>query len=138
MYRSRQSSIYFKKNTLSTKQKKWIEKIATFDLDVLHKIGKDDVVVDALSRRDEEAKSCTISIAIPEWLDEIRSEYAKDPDTYALIDNPKCNTKLEWRNDILWYKGMIYLSLTSRFKDKVLKESHDSPAAGHVGFFKTY
>ena len=33
---------------------------------------------------------------------------------------------------------MIYLSPTSRFKTKVFIESHDSPAAGHVGFFKTY
>ena len=74
--------------TLSTEQQKWIEKIATFNLEILHKKGKDNVVVDALSQRDEEAKSYANSVAIPEWLDEIRSEYAKNPDTYALIDNP--------------------------------------------------
>ena len=34
---------------LSTKQQKWIEKIATFDMEILHKRGKDNVVVDALS-----------------------------------------------------------------------------------------
>ena len=39
--------------TLSTKQHKWIEKNATFDLEILHKQGKDNVVVDALSRKDE-------------------------------------------------------------------------------------
>ena len=104
----------------------------------MHKRGKDNVVDDALSRRDEEAKSYAISVAIPKWLDEIRSEYAKDQDTYALIDNPERNPRVEWRNEILWYKERIYLSPTSRFKDKFLKETHDSPAAGHVGFFKTY
>ena len=104
----------------------------------MQKRGKDNVVADALSLRDDEPKSYEISAAILEWLDEIRSEYVKDPDTYALIDNPERNPKLKWRNDILWYKGRIYLRVTSRFKAKVLKESHDSPTAGHVGFFKTY
>jgi hypothetical protein len=35
--------------TLSTKQQKWIEKIATFDMEILHKRGKDKIVVDSLS-----------------------------------------------------------------------------------------
>ena len=69
--------------------------------------GEDNIVANALSRRDEEPNSYAISVAIPELLHEIRSEYAKDPDTYALIYNPERNPKLEWRNDILWYKGRI-------------------------------
>ena len=44
----------------------------------------------------------------------------------------------EWRNDILWYKGRIYLNSNSKFKVKVMKESHDSPAVGHAGFFKSF
>jgi hypothetical protein len=30
------------------------------------------------------------------------------------------------------------LNNNSKFKIKVLQEAHDCPAAGHVGFFKTY
>ena len=71
-------------------------------------------------------------------MDEIRGEYIKDPKTCALNDDLDQNPKFKWRNDILWYKGRIYLSLTSRFKIKVVKESHDSPGVGYVGFFKTY
>ena len=37
--------------TLSTKQQKWIEKIGTFDMEILHKQGRNNVVVDALSRK---------------------------------------------------------------------------------------
>jgi hypothetical protein len=33
--------------TLTTKQQKWIEKIATFDMEILHKRGNDNIVVDA-------------------------------------------------------------------------------------------
>ena len=56
--------------TLSTEQQKWIEKIATFDMEILHKRGKDNLVVDSLSRKDE-VQTYAISIVIPEWLDKI-------------------------------------------------------------------
>jgi hypothetical protein len=35
--------------TLSTEQQKWMEKLSTFDMEIIHKKGKDNVVVDALS-----------------------------------------------------------------------------------------
>jgi hypothetical protein len=35
--------------TLSTKQQKWIEKIYTFDMEILHKRGKEYIAVDDLS-----------------------------------------------------------------------------------------
>ena len=63
--------------TLSTEKQKWIEKISMFDMKILHKRGKDNVVVDALSRKYEETQFFAISIAIPEWLDEILTEYEK-------------------------------------------------------------
>jgi hypothetical protein len=50
--------------TLITGQNIWIEKIATFDMEILHKRGKDNIVVDALSQKDEEAQVCVVSIAI--------------------------------------------------------------------------
>ena len=52
--------------TSSTEQQKWIEKIATFDMEILYKRGKDNVVVDALSRKDEETKAYAISVAVPD------------------------------------------------------------------------
>ena len=107
-------------------------------MEILRKRGRDNVVADALSRKDEEVKAYAISFVVPDWLDEIWGEYAKDPDTCALIDDPNQGSRFEWRNDIFWYKGGIYLSPTSRFKTKVLIESHDSLVVGHVGFFKTY
>ena len=57
-------------------------------MEMQHKRGKDNVVVDALSRKEEEVKAYAISIAVLDWLDEIRGEYAKDPNTCSLIDDP--------------------------------------------------
>ena len=104
-------------------------------MEILHKRGKDNLVIDALSRKDE-VQTYAISIVIPEWLDEIQREQAKDPNTCTLIEYPNRGSKFEWRNDILWYKGRIYLNPTSRFKTKVMIESHDSPTVGHVVFSK--
>ena len=39
--------------TLSTEQQKWIEKIVAFEMEIIHKKGKENVVADALSRKYE-------------------------------------------------------------------------------------
>jgi hypothetical protein len=78
---------FLQQKTLSTEQQKWIEKIATFDMEILHKRGKDNVAVDALSRKYEETHVFAISIAIPEWLDEICTEYAKNLETCSIMNN---------------------------------------------------
>jgi len=101
---------FLQQKTLSIEQQKWIEKIATFDMEILHKKGKDNIAVDALSWKYEESLSLAISVVVPEWLDEIRSEYAKNLETCAIINNPIQGSKFEWKNSILWYKGIIYLS----------------------------
>ena len=41
-------------------------------------------------------------------------------------------------DDIILYKGIIYLTLQSKLKGKILKEYHDNPLAGHQGYYKTY
>jgi len=68
-----------RQKTLSTEQQKWMEKLSTFDMEIIHKKGKDNIVIDALSRKDEEVNAYATTIVIPNWLDEIRVDYAKDP-----------------------------------------------------------
>lgn len=40
--------------------------------------------------------------------------------------------------DLILYKGKIYLIPRSKVKGKVLKAAHDTPVARHQGYFKTY
>ena len=140
MIRTNHNSIQYllQQKTLSTEQQKWIEKIVAFYMEIIHKKGKENVVADTLSKKDEDITSYSIVDAIREWLDEIRSEYAKDPETSTIINNSNRDPKFEGKNNILWYKGRIYLNSNSKFNVKVMKESHDSPATGHVVFFKYY
>ena len=55
------------------------------------------------------------------WVD-----YSNKDDMYRIID------------DIIYYKGRIFLILESTLKMKIIQASHDSPLLGHQGFLKTY
>jgi hypothetical protein len=44
--------------------------MSTFDMEIIHKRGKDNIKVDSLSRKYEETQVFAIS-TIPNWLDEI-------------------------------------------------------------------
>ena len=92
-------------NMLTTEQQKWIENISTFDMEILHKNGKDNIVADTLSRKYEEVQVYVVSMVIPEFLDEIRTEYVKNTKVSSIINNINHYPKFEWKNDLLWYKG---------------------------------
>ena len=48
-----------------------------YDLEIICKKGKQNVVVDALSRKDEDVEAflCTNSIIQPDWFNEARGEW---------------------------------------------------------------
>ena len=51
-----------------------------YDFEIIYKKGKLNVVVDALSRNDEEVEAlfCPISIIQPDWITKARDEWKKD------------------------------------------------------------
>jgi hypothetical protein len=65
-------------------------------------------------------------------------EYAKDQFTCHLLDGQVQDDKFRIINDLIYYKGQIFLVPGSTFKAKVLQVCHDSPMAGHQGISKTY
>jgi hypothetical protein len=50
-------------------------------MEILHKKGKENVFVDALSQKDVEVRSYATTVVILDWLDQIQVEYAKDPES---------------------------------------------------------
>ena len=68
---------YFLEQRLSSEeQQKWVTKMLGYDFEIIYKKGKQNVVADALSRKDEdvEALLCAISIIQPDWINEAREE----------------------------------------------------------------
>ena len=58
-----------------------------YDFEIIYKKGKLNVVVDALSRKDEEVEAllCAISIIQPDWITQARDEWKKEEEVWTLI-----------------------------------------------------
>ena len=58
-----------------------------YDFEIIYKKGKQNVVADALSRKDEDVEAflCTISIIQPDWINEERDEWENDEEVWELI-----------------------------------------------------
>jgi transposase InsO family protein len=136
---------YFLEQRLSSEeQQKWVTKILGYDFEIVYKKGKQNVVADALSRKDEDVEAflCAISIIQPDWIIEARDEWKNDEKVWTLIQrlqqDSSASDTFTWKNDSLWYRDRLYLCKNSQLKQKVLLELHTSPIGGHSGFLKTY
>jgi hypothetical protein len=136
---------YFLEQRLSSEeQQKWVTKILGYDFEIVYKKGKQNVVADALSRKDEDVEAflCAILIIQPDWIIEARDEWKNDEKVWTLIQrlqqDSSASDTFTWKNDSLWYKDRLYLCKNSQLKQKVLLELHTSLVGGHSGFLKTY
>jgi hypothetical protein len=59
----------------------------SYDFEIIYKKGKQNVVVDALSRKDEDVEAflCGISIIQPDWIIEARDEWKNGEKVWTLI-----------------------------------------------------
>lgn len=135
---------YFLEQRLSSEeQQKWVTKMLGYHFEIIYKKGKENVVADALSRRDTstDALLCAMSILKADWVDEARLEWEQDKDTQSLIHNIKqgsiTSNKFEWKGNALWYKDRLFLCKDFELKHKILAERHASPIGGHSRFLKT-
>jgi hypothetical protein len=136
---------YFLEQRLSSEeQQKWVTKILVYDFEIVYKKGKQNVVVDALSRNDEDVEAFLYAISIiqPDWIIEARDEWKNDEKLWTLIQrlqqDSSASDTFTWKNDSLWYKDCLYLCKNSQLKQNVLLELHTSPVGGHSRFLKTY
>ena len=134
-------------------QQKWITKLLGYAFIVEYKHGKENVVADALSRREDtglvEADCskvgtlCIISFPTPNWLDDLRASYVTDPSLQQIIQAIKSGQTIPvgftFCNDLLFYKGKLYLGSSNQsLKTLVLQQVHDSPLGGHSGYLKSF
>jgi hypothetical protein len=111
--------------------------------EIIYKKGKDNIVVDALSRQHEEEGSLfSLSLSVPDWFEEVRQEWLTHLTIYNIIQhlqedhNPPI--RYTWQDNILKYKDCLVLSPSSSLNLRLLNELHSSTIAGHSGFQKTY
>jgi hypothetical protein len=128
----------------SEEQQKWVTDILGYAFEIVCKKGKQNVVGDALSRKDEDVEAflCAISIIQPDWIIEERDEWKNEENVWTLIQrlqqDSSASDTFTWKNDSLWYNDRLHLCNNSQLKQKVLLELHTSLVRGHSRFLKTY
>ena len=111
---------YFLEQRLYSKEKqKWETKMLGYDFEIIYKKGNQNVVVDALSMKDEDVEALLYVILIiqRDWIVEALDEWKKDEKIWTFIQklqqDPSSSNTFRWKYDLLWYKDCVYLGKIS-------------------------
>ena len=126
---------------VTPKQLRWYDTLVLMNVELIHKPGRENVVPDALSRKDEHRPSITQVLRViyageGDLAKRIREAYMKDPEAQKFLSELRCGKKPK---GIRLHQGMIKFKRERVYVPKgklrlsVLKEEHDNPLAGHRG-----
>ena len=121
---------YFLEQRLSSEEKqKWVKKMLGYEFEIIYKKGKQNVVADALSRKDEDVEALLYAISIiqPDWIVEARYEWKNDQEIWTFIQklqqDPSASNTFTWKDDLLWYQDHLYLGKISQLKKRYFLNS---------------
>jgi hypothetical protein len=118
-------------------QHQWVSKLLGFDFVVEYKPGAQNVVADALSRRDEGGAELQ-ALSAPQFslFDDVRQEINGDVELSQLRDAIRGGTKPETRrvvDGLILFKGRVFISAHSGLRQAILELVHGT---GHEGVHK--
>ncbi|KAJ4784848.1 polyprotein [Rhynchospora pubera] len=129
-------------------QHKGLCKLMGLDYTIEYKKGVENKVADALSRLPgytdvmEEEKLIAVSELIPQWQEELKLSYENDEWIQKIKEKATKGGQEEAQytvhNGILRYKGRICVGGSYNWRQKLMKEVHDSITGGHSGILVTY
>ena len=126
---------FLEQKQLQERQQKWVSKIQAYDFDIEYVKGKNNMVVDALSRRLAALPLMSLDM---DWRAQLLVEYSKDCFAYEILDGQVTSDRYRVMDEVIYFRDQIFLTVSSQLKKKVLRASHDSPLSGHQMFTKTY
>jgi hypothetical protein len=117
---------------LSSKQVRWQDTLALFNVDIRHKPGKENIVSDALSQKHQLK---VVYVGEMELQKEVRLSSRRDAFAKEVRQSIQNGAKSHFhlRNGLLWYKQNRLYVPEGKMRDTLLKECHDGPLAGHGG-----
>nr|GFB19698.1 putative reverse transcriptase domain-containing protein [Tanacetum cinerariifolium] len=141
---------------LNMRQRRWLELLSDYDCEIRYHLGKENVVADALSRKEREpslrvrALVMTIGLDLPRQILNAQTE-ARKPENIKkedvggmLVENSRDpekvrKEKLEPRADgTLCLNGRSYLPCYGNLRTVIMHESHKSKYSTHPGSDKMY
>ena len=126
---------------MTAKQLRWYDTLALMNVDLIHKPGKENVVPDALSRKDEYKPSSTQILRLMyegenDLARRIREAYMKDPEAQKFLSDLRIGKKVKGirlHQDLIKFKQNRVYVPKGKLRLQVLKEEHDKPLADHRG-----
>ena len=130
---------------MSRRQAHWLEFLAEFDCEIVHRPGKSNAVADALSRLNnievQDLGTVKKSIKREDMFKGLEQAYKKDNETKRILEDIWMQRRISVSSRIKIYytgKGRLQLYLPiGEIRDFILTECHDSRYAGHLGMKKT-
>jgi len=121
---------------LLSKQVRWQDTLALFNVDIRHKPGKENIVPDALSRKHQLRM---VYMGESELQKEVRLVSRRDAFAKEARQNIQNGAKSHFhlQNGLLWYKQKRFYVPKGRIRELLLKECHDGPLASHGGAKRT-
>lgn len=123
----------------------YLAKLIGYDYTIQYRLGKQNVVADALSRMHEPTSEASaywiLSMPHFRFLDDLKKELATNNEfislKHAVFQSPTDHPDFKFSNGLLFYKGSIWLPISNSFLPLLLAEYHTSPLGGHMGLAKT-
>jgi hypothetical protein len=156
----------FTQENMNLWQRRWLELIKDYDLEINYHPEKANVVADALSHRSYVSRLVVESMSFElceefdklnlriianteaielevgsSLLQDIRKGQLEDEKIQEIKRNIKEEKSFGFSEDdegVLWYKGMICVPNIKELKDKILHEAHESAYSIHPGGNKMY
>jgi hypothetical protein len=120
---------------LSSKQVRWQDTLALFNVDIRHKPGKENIVPDALSRKHQLR---LVYVGESKLQKEIKLTSCRDAFAKEVRQSIQNGAKSHFhlRNGLLWYKQNRLYVPEGKIRDTLLKECHDGGAKRTTTFLK--
>lgn len=125
------------------RQHKYLTKLLGFDYNIEYRKGKENVVADALSRKEDLHTQCNVVTLIkPAWVEELQDSYLGDPIVPQVITEslsfPYNLSLYTYKEGLVRYKGKLYVSCGVDLRRKIIAFIHTSALGGHSGAAVTY
>lgn len=113
-------------------QQRWLTKSMGYDFTIEYKQGLENMVADALSRREGNAEIAAISQPLPSWLEPIEEDVHAHSQLQCLVQlclEGEAVGPWAYKEGALFFKGRIYLREDSPLIFQIIREIHSSMRA---------